>query len=193
MARVVTVFGSAAPCPDDAPYLTALALGREIATRGWTLCNGGYGGTMEAAARGAVEAGGHTIGVTLAGLRGRGGANEFIRQEVPTFSLMVRLDALLRLGDGYVVLPGGSGTLLELAAAVEYSAKGLLRRRGPLVLLGEFWLAVIDVLRREMRGELRVSVAPDAAAACDALEREWNGGGENAPPVGPTGQEDSGA
>jgi hypothetical protein len=68
-AKIVTVFGSSAPQPLSPAYRDAYELGRGIAAAGWILCNGGYGGTMEAAAKGAVEAGGHTIGVTCSAQR----------------------------------------------------------------------------------------------------------------------------
>ena len=70
--KIVTVFGSSHAEPVEELYQTAFQLGRAIAELGLTLCNGGYGGTMAAAAAGAVEAGGHTIGVTCTRF-GRGG------------------------------------------------------------------------------------------------------------------------
>ena len=60
-ATVITVFGSSRPEPGSPAYETAYQLGRAIAEAGWALCTGGYGGTMEASAKGAVEAGGHTV------------------------------------------------------------------------------------------------------------------------------------
>jgi len=100
---------------------------------------------MEAAARGAVEAGGHTIGVTCRAFN-RVGPNPYIRQEVPTFDLLSRLNTLIRLGHAYVVLPGGTGTLLELACVCELLNKGLLRRKAPVILLGEYWRPVANVV-----------------------------------------------
>ena len=106
--RTITVFGSGMVTPTDALYETAVATGRVIAEAGFALCNGGYGGTMEASARGARDAGGHTIGVTCS-IFGRGGPNPFINQEIPTTSLFERLDHLIQRGDAYVVFPGGTG------------------------------------------------------------------------------------
>ena len=166
---VVTVFGSSAPGPSSPTYQTAYELGRAIAACGWTLCNGGYGGTMEAAAKGAVEAGGHTIGVTCSVLRGRGGANEYIKQEMQTFYLVTRLDTLVRLGNAYVVLPGGTGTLLELALVWELFNKRLLRRNAPIVLLGDHWQAVVETIRSAQPDAVEVQVAPDAPVAVKLL------------------------
>jgi uncharacterized protein (TIGR00725 family) len=145
--NIVSVFGTSAAAPLDKLYQTAYDLGRTIAELGLTLCNGGYGGTMEAAARGAVEAGGHTIGVTC--LRfGRGGPNPYIRQEIPTFDLFQRLRTLLLLGRAYVVLPGGTGTLVELALAWELLNKSLVRGGRRLILLGDVWQPVIDCVQQ---------------------------------------------
>lgn len=159
---LVTVFGSSTPPPLSAAYQTAYELGKAIAQAGWTLCNGGYGGTMEAAAKGAVEAGGHTIGVTCL-IFGRGGPNRYIKQEVPTFDLPTRLNTLVRLGQAYVVLPGGTGTLVELALVWELLNKGLLRRKAPLILLGDHWTPLLEPIRREQPDALEPQRAASVA------------------------------
>ncbi len=61
---IITAFGSSRPQPGSQAYETAQALGAALAKSGFVVANGGYGGTMEATARGAREAGGTTIGVT---------------------------------------------------------------------------------------------------------------------------------
>lgn len=173
--KIVTVFGSSQPTPPDPDYDVAYELGRALARAGWTLCNGGYGGTMEAAARGAVEAGGHTIGVTLASFSARrGGANPYIRQEVPTFDLLSRLNTLLRLGRAYVALPGGTGTLLELAAAWEMLAKGLLPPRRPLILLGQYWQPVVELASGDRPVELQPLVVGSVSEVIALLLKTWN-------------------
>ena len=79
MTKIVSVFGGSAPKPGSAPsYAEAQALGAALAQAGWTVATGGYSGVMEAASRGACEAGGHVIGVTCSlieewrGLRANG-------------------------------------------------------------------------------------------------------------------------
>lgn len=166
--RIVTVFGSANAAPLDESYQTALELGRKIAELGLTLCNGGYGGTMAAAARGAVEAGGHTIGVTCTRF-GRSGPNPFIRQEIPTFGLLERLNALIQLGRAYVVLPGGTGTLTELAVVWESLNKGLLRRERPLILLGRWWQPTIECVLRGQPDAVPPHVVEDVAGVVPIL------------------------
>lgn len=143
---IVTVFGSGVAPRGEPLYEDAYHLGRAIAEAGWTLCNGGYGGTMEAGARGAREASGHVIGVTCETLRGRGEPNPSIVQEIPTFDLFQRVNTLMRLAHAYVVLPGGTGSLLELAAVWEFMNKGFLSRARPIVLYGDFWRPVVETV-----------------------------------------------
>lgn len=160
--KIVTVFGSSQADADSDLYRNAFELGRVIAELGLTLCNGGYGGTMEAAARGAVEAGGHTIGVTCTIFK-RNGANPYIRQEIPTFDLFRRLETLIRLGRAYVVLPGGTGTLAELALTWELINKGLLRGERPLIVLGDSWRPVTDCIEKAQPDAKGLHVATDVA------------------------------
>mgnify|MGYP000420007025 CR=1 FL=1 len=167
--RTITVFGSSQPAPGSAAYEQARRLGSAIAAEGWALCNGGYGGTMEAGCRGAMEAAGDravTIGVTCSAF-GRGGANRWVRREITTDRLEHRLARLIEIGDAYVVLPGSTGTLLELATVWEQTAKGFLAGK-PIVLLGDFWKPVLDTIAREapeLLGCLDVVDTPEQAVA----------------------------
>jgi uncharacterized protein (TIGR00730 family) len=168
--KIVTVFGGSHAKPREELYHTAFELGRTIAQLGLTLCNGGYGGTMAAAAQGAVEAGGHTIGVTCTRF-GRGGPNPYIRQEIPTFDLFQRLNMLIQLGRAYVVLAGGTGTLAELALVWELLNKGLLRGQRPLIVLGDAWQPVIDCILQVQPDAVELHRVPDVSSAHDILAR----------------------
>jgi uncharacterized protein (TIGR00730 family) len=155
MASVtVTVFGSSRPQPGEPRYQQAFELGEAIGRRGWVLANGGYGGTMAASAAGAKQAGGTTIGVTC-DVFGRGGANEFVDREVRTSDLPTRLARLIALGDSFVVLPGGTGTLLELAEAWELLNKEFVTGKC-VVLLGDWWEPVARVVERDDAPALRL-------------------------------------
>lgn len=165
--RTVTIFGSSRPVPDSPAYQAAYELGRTVAEAGWAVCNGGYGGTMEASARGAREAGGHTIGVTCAALGRRGGPNRFICEEVTTLDLFVRIQELIRRGDAYVILPGGTGTLAELGLVWELVSKRMVLRPLPPILLGDYWWGVVQSVH-----ELGDGVAPIVVASpSDAINR----------------------
>jgi uncharacterized protein (TIGR00725 family) len=144
-ARIVSVFGTGRAKPSEAVFALAERLGRQLAEAGFVVANGGYGGTMLAAAKGATEAGGTVVGVTCSAFK-NSVANEYVVREIVTGSLDERLDTLVRLGQGYVVLPGGTGTLLELAKVWELKNKKFLDRAKPIVLLGDFWRSLVDLV-----------------------------------------------
>ena len=140
---VVTVFGSSRPAPGSAEYETARQLGAALAQAGFTVATGGYGGTMEGVSRGAREAGGRTIGVTAKVFHAP--ANAWVEEEIRVETWQERLFKLIELGAGYVVLPGGTGTLVELAVVWEWLNKGFLREK-PLVILGDYWQPVVSAI-----------------------------------------------
>jgi len=149
--KTVTVFGSSLPSEGSAAYREAQCLGRLLAEEGYAVCNGGYRGLMEATARGAREAGGHTIGITCGIWPFT--ANPWIVEEVRTGTFGERLMMLIERGDAYVVLPGGTGTLAELALTWEMMNKGTLSKtvggRKPLLVKAPYWQPVIDCLKQE--------------------------------------------
>jgi uncharacterized protein (TIGR00730 family) len=149
--HIVTVFGSSRPAPGDPEYVLARTLGRELARAGFTVCNGGYGGIMEASSRGAKEAGGETIAVVSRSFAGKR-ANRWIDEVVTVDSLVDRMVRLVDLAGAYVVLKGGTGTLLEFAAVWEFMNKKIMHEK-PIVLLGEFWGGVVDTLKEELTWE----------------------------------------
>lgn len=143
--KIVTIFGTGRAGRDDSAYALALEMGRLLAQAGFTIANGGYGGTMLASAKGANEAGGTIIGVTCSAFK-TSKANEYITREIVADSLDERLDMLIKLGQAYVVLPGGTGTLLELAKVWELKNKGFLEADKPIILVGEFWKPLLDLV-----------------------------------------------
>ncbi|HUX09797.1 MAG TPA: LOG family protein [Terriglobia bacterium] len=151
--KTVTIFGSSIPGEGTEVYQETQLLGRRLAEAGFAICNGGYAGLMEASARGAKEAGGHTIGVTCD--IWPAAANRWIAEEVRTRTFMERLLTLIERGDSYIVLPGGTGTLAELALAWEMMNKSSLSRsvggRKPLLVMAPYWEPVIECLEQETK------------------------------------------
>ena len=143
--KVVTIFGTGKAMPGDEVFALAYKVGALLAKARFVIANGGYGGTMFAAAKGATEAGGNVIGVTCSAFKS-GRANEFITREMVTRSLDERLKTLVELGRAYVVLPGGTGTLLELAKVWELKNKGFLDANRPIILIGGFWKLLVDLV-----------------------------------------------
>jgi len=158
---IVCVFGTGRAKPGDPVYALAEQIGRALAEAGFTVANGGYGGTMQASAKGAAAAGGTVVGVTCSAF-GSSVANEYVTRTVVTDSLDERLQNLIKAGRAYVVLPGGTGTLVELATAWELINKGLIPQR-PLACVGQFWRPVIErVLRVQNDAAEHVVFADDA-------------------------------
>lgn len=150
--KTVSIFGSSLPGEGSAAYEDARRLGRLLAEAGLAVSNGGYGGLMEASARGAREAGGHTIGITCAVWPSP--ANRWIQEEIRTPSFLARLSALIERGDAYVVLQGGTGTLAELSLVWEMMNKSALSKtvggRKPLLVMVPYWQSVIECLNQEI-------------------------------------------
>ncbi|MEX2116055.1 MAG: LOG family protein [Bacteroidota bacterium] len=170
----VTVFGNSRCREDSAEYKLAFELGGALATAGYSVCNGGYSGTMEATARGSKAAGGATIGVTVEELGQP--ANTWIDQEIKMKTLMERLLKLVSLGDGYIVLQGGTGTLLELAVVWELINKGMLKEK-PVIAIGTYWTPVLQTLRNQLlregqeQGAGLVSEAGSVSECIEVLDR----------------------
>ena len=140
-AAVVTVFGASKVGPESSEYQLGYELGRLLGEHGYTICNGGYDGTMEAVAKGVKETGGRTIGVLVQSLSHRA-TNPFIDDVEETESLLYRLEKLVTLGDAYVVLPGGIGTLLEFALV--WNLAQVREQEKPIVLIGANWQSTVD-------------------------------------------------
>src|SRR5712691_10585652 len=136
----VTVFGGSRVEPDSDEYLAAQELGRALAERGFGVVTGGYNGVMEAVSRGAREAGGRVVGVTVEVIARNfeRAPNEYLDQEIQTAALLERIDKLVELGSAYVVLPGGSGTLAELGIVWNLAYLGALQNK-PIVVVGPGW------------------------------------------------------
>ncbi|WKZ83674.1 MAG: LOG family protein [Acidimicrobiia bacterium] len=146
---LIAVFGSSQALPGDGLYEEAVRCGDLLARSGFGVVTGGYGGVMEAAARGARLRGARAIGVTVPSVfPDRPGANEFVSDEMPTTHLMERIHALTDLTEAWIAMPGSLGTLAELAIAwnLAFVARYSATPPKPLVTVGEVWAALVDHL-----------------------------------------------
>ena len=136
----VTVFGGSKPEVGEPAYNDAFYLGQLLGSKGYTVLTGGYIGTMEAVSRGASDAGGHVIGVTCDEIEAWRPItpNRWVMEEMRFVTLRERLYALIDNCDVAMALPGGIGTLAEVAAFWSQSQVGVEQSR-PLVLIGEGW------------------------------------------------------
>jgi len=141
----VSVFGGSQPRENDLPYRDAYRLGKLLAGAGHTVMTGGYIGTMEAVSRGASETGGHVIGVTCAEIEHWRSVrpNTWLKEERRQDTLLERLQTLVQECDAGIALPGGPGTLAEIALMWNLMIVESLPPR-PLVLVGIGWQSVFD-------------------------------------------------
>ena len=143
----ITIFGGATAFPGEPIYEEAKRLGRLLAQAGHTVLTGGYMGTMEAASRGAAEAGGHTIGVTCEEIeRWRSSkANPWVQEEWFLPTLHERVISLIDNSAALIALPGGPGTLTEITMAWNRMLIEAIPAR-PLILVGPGWKAIFEQL-----------------------------------------------
>jgi len=164
MKKIITIFGSSKPINNEEQYLTAYTLGKNLALNGFDVCTGGFNGIMEAASKGTVEGGGEAIGVTVNLWGGR--TNKFVTKEIMCDTLLERINKLIELGDGFVVLQGGTGTLLELAVVWEYINKGLMNSK-PIACHSSIWKTIVSEMNEQMKLEGR---SADMVKSFDTIE-----------------------
>lgn len=147
----ISVFGGSQPKEGETAYIEAQELGNLLAQRGHTVLTGGYIGTMEAVSRGASEAGGHVVGVTCDDIEAWRAVspNQWINEERREKTLIGRLQVLIEGSDAALALPGGVGTLTEIALMWNLMIVESLPRR-PLILIGRGWKSTFDQFFKEL-------------------------------------------
>lgn len=164
MNKTVTIFGSALPKENDIRYKFAYQLGAALTKDGFNLCTGGYSGIMEAASKGAYDNAGFVYGVTID--LWKKDPNPFITVEVREQKLFERITKLLELGDAYIILQGGTGTLLEFAAVWEFANKNLQSPK-PIICHSQMWKEITGVMNKQMIVEKR---STDLIKCFDSVE-----------------------
>ncbi|MBJ8340921.1 TIGR00730 family Rossman fold protein [Antrihabitans sp. YC3-6] len=156
--RAVTVFGSARTHVDSAEYASGQALGTALAAAGYAVITGGGPGVMEAANRGASEAGGFSIGLGIE-LPFEQGLNEWVDLGINFRYFFARKTMFVKYSQAFVCLPGGFGTLDELFEALTLVQTRKVTRF-PIVLFGtEFWAGLIDWIKSSLLTSGKVSAA----------------------------------
>ncbi len=146
----VTVFGSARTKPGSPHYELAHQMGAAIARLGFTVMTGGGPGIMEAANRGAREAGGRSVGCNIE-LPFEQQPNPYLDRSVTMHYFFVRKTLLIKYSYAFVVMPGGVGTLDEMFEALTLVQTGKLKRF-PIVVMGiEYWREVLGFLQKMSR------------------------------------------
>ncbi len=152
MKKTVTILGSSIPLPGDAEYESASRLGLILGRNNFNVCSGGFRGIMDAVSKGATEAGAEAIGVTVDIFNAR--PSEYLTSEIKCHTLFERLEKLIELGDAYIILNGGTGTLLELALVWESINKNLITQK-PCAAVGPMWKGIIAGMEKQIERERR--------------------------------------
>jgi uncharacterized protein (TIGR00730 family) len=139
----VTVFGSARSQPGDPDYQLGYGIGRALAEAGHTIITGGGPGDMEAANKGARDAGGSSVGVCIELPNEQ--PNPYVTQSITFRYFFVRKVMFVKYSKAFVILPGGFGTLDELFEAVTLVQTHRVRPF-PIVLAGNdgYWDGLVD-------------------------------------------------
>jgi uncharacterized protein (TIGR00730 family) len=145
----VSVFGSARIREDTDEYQAARTVGRRFAEEGWAVITGGGPGVMEAANRGAKEGGGLSVGFNIE-LPHEQGSNGYVDISYTFKHFYARKVCFVKPAEGFVIFPGGFGTLDELFEALTLIQTGKAQNFPVVLLDTDYWGEMIDWIKGEM-------------------------------------------
>jgi uncharacterized protein (TIGR00730 family) len=152
----VTIFGSARTLPDDPHYQKAVETARLLAHAGIPVITGGGPGIMEAANKGAAEAGGLSIGCNIE-LPFEQGSNAWLSRSLNFKFFFVRKTMFVKYATAFIVFPGGYGTLDELFEALTLIQTGKVKHFPVILFGGDYWAGLVDWLTRTVAGERKIN------------------------------------
>jgi uncharacterized protein (TIGR00730 family) len=152
----VSFFGSARTYPSDSIYKKTEKLAKLFVEKNFAVITGGGGGVMEAANKGAAEAGGTSVGLNII-LPFEQKPNSFANVKIDFKYFFIRKVMFVKYAAAYIILPGGFGTLDELFEAVTLVQTHRIKPF-PLILVGsDYWAGLIDWIKTKLLSEKRVS------------------------------------
>jgi uncharacterized protein (TIGR00730 family) len=152
----VSVFGSARVGEDTAVYQAARTVGRHFAERGWAVITGGGPGVMEAANRGAKEAGGLSVGFNI-DLPHEQGPNRYLDISYTFQHFYARKVCFVKPAEGFVIFPGGFGTLDELFEALTLIQTGKAQNFPVVLYDTDYWGELLDWIKGELLADGMIS------------------------------------
>ncbi len=154
----ITVFGSARASEDDPYYAAGVKLGASLAKRGFAVITGGGPGIMEAVNKGCHDAGGLSVGCNIE-LPHEQSLNKYVDLGVEFRYFFVRKNMFVKYARGFVIFPGGFGTLDELFESLTLAQTGKIEHF-PIVLFGTtYWKGLLDWMKECVLGS--GAIAPD--------------------------------
>jgi uncharacterized protein (TIGR00730 family) len=152
----VTLFGSARVAEGSKPYEDARTVGRKFGEAGWAVVTGGGGGVMEGANRGAQEGGGQSVGFNIK-LPHEQDGNPYVDISHTFDHFYARKVCFVRPSEGFVIFPGGFGTLDELYEALVLIQTGKIRHFPVVLFDSDYWGEMIDWIRGELLADGMIS------------------------------------
>ncbi|MBB5785912.1 TIGR00730 family Rossman fold protein [Jiangella mangrovi] len=170
LGPAISVFGSARTLPDDPYYQLAVDLGKRLVGANYAVITGGGPGIMEAANKGAHEAGGTSVGLGIE-LPFEQGINAYVELAVNFRYFFARKTMFVKYAQGFVVFPGGYGTLDELFEAMTLVQTHKVTAF-PIILVGvDYWKGLVDWLRDTLVVEKKISAVDiDLLTVTDDLD-----------------------
>ncbi|HUT55579.1 MAG TPA: TIGR00730 family Rossman fold protein [bacterium] len=152
----VSIFGSARAKPGEGTYEKAYAIAKGLAERGYTVITGGGGGVMEAANKGAAEAGGRSVGMNIE-LPMEQKPNTYANVRLNFRYFFVRKVMFIKYAQAYVCLPGGMGTLDELSEALTLIQTRKIRPFPVFMVGGDYWKPLVDWFKNTLLDQQMIS------------------------------------
>ncbi len=152
----VALFGSARVHEGSTPYEEARAVGRRFGEAGWAVVTGGGGGVMEGANRGAREGGGQSVGFNIK-LPHEQSANPYLDIEHTFDHFYARKVCFVRPAEGFVIFPGGFGTLDELYESLTLIQTGKISHFPVVLFDSDYWGEMIDWIKGELLADGMIS------------------------------------
>ncbi len=176
----VTIFGSARLAPDSPYYVKCREVAATLAKKGFAVISGGGPGIMEAANKGAQEAGGISVGLNIA-LPMEQDPNPYQDIELEFRYFFVRKLMFVKYAVGYIIFPGGFGTMDELFEALTLIQTKKIRNF-PVILVGrEYWQGLFDWMKTTVLGRAAIdredldlfSIVDEPAEVCEIISRRY--------------------
>ena len=156
LGPAVSIFGSARISPNNAVYKKTEKISELFVKNGFSVITGGGGGVMEAANKGASEAGGTSVGLNIL-LPFEQEPNPYANVKLDFKYFFIRKVMFVKYASAYIILPGGFGTLDELFEAVTLVQTRRIKPF-PLILVdSEYWTGLVDWIKDKLLGEKRIS------------------------------------
>jgi uncharacterized protein (TIGR00730 family) len=154
--RAVAMFGSARVKEGSGPYEAARLVGRRFAEEGWAVITGGGGGVMEGANRGAQEGGGLSVGFNIV-LPHEQHSNPYLDIEYTFEHFYARKVCFVRPSEGFVIFPGGFGTLDELYESLVLIQTGTIKHFPVVLFDSAYWAEMLDWVKQRLLADGMVS------------------------------------